>query len=45
LFAVDMPNANRLTARLMVVIAQAERERINARTEAAIIARWKLRDV
>src|SRR6516165_6354786 len=34
--AVDMPNANRLTVRLMAVIAQEEREMISARTKAAL---------
>ena len=32
--AADMPNANRLTVRLMAVIAQEEREMISARTKA-----------
>lgn len=36
--AADMPNANRLTARLMAVIAQEEREMISARTKAALAA-------
>ncbi len=36
--AVDMPNANRLTVRLMAVIAQEEREMIAARTKAALAA-------
>jgi DNA invertase Pin-like site-specific DNA recombinase len=36
--AVDMPNANRLTVRLMAVIAQEEREMISARTKAALAA-------
>lgn len=36
--AVDMPNANRLTVRLMAVIAQEEREMIAARTKAAMAA-------
>jgi DNA invertase Pin-like site-specific DNA recombinase len=36
--AVDMPNANRLTVRLMAVIAQEEREMITARTKAALAA-------
>ena len=36
--AVDMPNANRLTVRLMAVIAQEEREMISARTKAALEA-------
>lgn len=34
--AADMPNANRLTVRLMSVIAQEEREMISARTKAAL---------
>lgn len=36
--AADMPNANRLTVRLMAVIAQEEREMIAARTKAALAA-------
>jgi DNA invertase Pin-like site-specific DNA recombinase len=36
--AVDMPNANRPTVRLMAVIAQEEREMIAARTKAALAA-------
>jgi len=36
--AVDMPNANRLTVRLMAVIAQEEREMISDRTKAALAA-------
>ena len=36
--AVDMPNANRLTVRLMAVIAQEEREMIAARTKVALAA-------
>jgi DNA invertase Pin-like site-specific DNA recombinase len=36
--AADMPNANRLTLRLMAVIAQEERELISARTKAALAA-------
>jgi DNA invertase Pin-like site-specific DNA recombinase len=36
--AADMPNANRLTVRLMAVIAQEEREMISARTKAALDA-------
>jgi DNA invertase Pin-like site-specific DNA recombinase len=36
--AADMPNANRLTVRLMAVIAQEEREMIAARTKAAFAA-------
>jgi DNA invertase Pin-like site-specific DNA recombinase len=36
--AADMPNANRLTVRLMAVIAQEEREMISARTKAALAA-------
>jgi DNA invertase Pin-like site-specific DNA recombinase len=36
--AADMPNANRLTVRLMAVIAQEEREMISARTKAALMA-------
>jgi DNA invertase Pin-like site-specific DNA recombinase len=36
--AVDMPNANRLTVRLMAVIAQEVREMISARTKAALAA-------
>lgn len=36
--AVDMPDANRLTVRLMAVIAQEEREMIAARTKAALAA-------
>jgi DNA invertase Pin-like site-specific DNA recombinase len=36
--AVDMPNANRLTVRLMAVIAQEEREMIASRTKAALAA-------
>jgi DNA invertase Pin-like site-specific DNA recombinase len=36
--AVDMPNANTLTVRLMAVIAQEEREMIAARTKAALAA-------
>jgi DNA invertase Pin-like site-specific DNA recombinase len=36
--AADMPNANRLTVRLMAVIAQGEREMISARTKAALAA-------
>ncbi|MFL5284061.1 MAG: recombinase family protein [Rhodopila sp.] len=34
----DIPNANRLTVRLMAVIAQEEREMISARTKAALAA-------
>jgi len=36
--AADMPGANRLTVRLMAVIAQEEREMISARTKAALQA-------
>ena len=36
--AADTPNANRLTVRLMAVIAQEEREMISARTKAALAA-------
>jgi DNA invertase Pin-like site-specific DNA recombinase len=36
--AADMPNANRLTVRLMAVLAQEEREMISARTKAALAA-------
>jgi DNA invertase Pin-like site-specific DNA recombinase len=36
--AADMRNANRLTVRLMAVIAQEEREMISARTKAALAA-------
>ena len=36
--AADMPNANRLTVRLMAVIAQEEREMMSARTKAALAA-------
>ena len=36
--AADMPTANPLTVRLMAVIAQDERERISARTKAALAA-------
>jgi DNA invertase Pin-like site-specific DNA recombinase len=36
--AADMPNANRLTVRLMAVIAQEEREMIASRTKAALTA-------
>jgi DNA invertase Pin-like site-specific DNA recombinase len=36
--AADMPNANRLTVRLMAVITQEEREMISARTKAALAA-------
>jgi DNA invertase Pin-like site-specific DNA recombinase len=36
--AADLPNANRLTVRLMAVIAQEEREMISARTKAALAA-------
>jgi DNA invertase Pin-like site-specific DNA recombinase len=36
--AADMPNANRLTVRLMAVVAQEEREMISARTKAALTA-------
>ena len=36
--AADMPNANRLTIRLMAVLAQEEREMISARTKAALAA-------
>jgi len=36
--AVDMPNANRLTVRLMAVIAQEEREMISRRTKDALAA-------
>jgi DNA invertase Pin-like site-specific DNA recombinase len=36
--AADMPNANRLTVRLMAVIAQEEREMIAVRTKAALAA-------
>jgi DNA invertase Pin-like site-specific DNA recombinase len=42
--AADMPNANRLTVRLMAVIAQEEREMIAARTKAAL-AQAKARGV
>lgn len=36
--AADMPNANRLTVRLMAVLAQEEREMIGTRTKAALQA-------
>jgi DNA invertase Pin-like site-specific DNA recombinase len=36
--AADMPNANRLTVRLMAVIAQEQRETISANTKAALAA-------
>ena len=36
--AADMPNANRLTVRLMAVIAQEEREMIAERTKVALAA-------
>jgi DNA invertase Pin-like site-specific DNA recombinase len=36
--AVDMPNANRLTVRLMAVIAEEERAMISARTKSALAA-------
>lgn len=36
--AADMPHANRLTVRLMAVLAQEEREMIGARTRAALQA-------
>ena len=36
--AADMPNANRLTVRLMAVIAQEEREMISVRTKQALAA-------
>jgi DNA invertase Pin-like site-specific DNA recombinase len=36
--AADMPNANRLTVRLMAVIAQEEREMISRRTKDALAA-------
>src|SRR5690242_3194944 len=36
--AADMPNANRLTVRLMAVIAQEERELISDRTKSALAA-------
>lgn len=36
--AADMPNANRLTVRLMAVLAQEEREMIGVRTKAALQA-------
>jgi len=36
--AADMPNANRLTVRLMAVVAENEREMIAARTKAALAA-------
>lgn len=36
--AADMPHANRLTVRLMAVLAQEEREMIGARTKAALQA-------
>jgi DNA invertase Pin-like site-specific DNA recombinase len=36
--AVDMPTANRLTVRLMAVIAEEERHMISARTKAALAA-------
>jgi DNA invertase Pin-like site-specific DNA recombinase len=36
--AADMPNANRLTVRLMAVIAQEEREMISKRTKDALAA-------
>ena len=37
--AADMPNANRLTVRLMAVIAQEEREMISARTRLHLLLR------
>jgi DNA invertase Pin-like site-specific DNA recombinase len=36
--AADMPNANRLTVRLMAVLAQEEREMISKRTKEALEA-------
>jgi DNA invertase Pin-like site-specific DNA recombinase len=36
--AVDMPNANRVTVRIMAVIAEEERRMISARTKAALAA-------
>lgn len=36
--AVDMPNANRLTIRVMALVAQQKREAMSARTKAALAA-------
>jgi len=36
--AVDMPNANRLTAGIMALVAQQKREATSARTKAALAA-------
>jgi DNA invertase Pin-like site-specific DNA recombinase len=43
--ACDVPSANRLTVRLMAVLAQEERERISARTKAALKAAREVRGV
>ena len=43
--ACDMPAANRVTIRIMAVLAQEERERISARTKAALKAAREVRGV